>query len=97
MTNGMNCEEAFGDKIDALRQARHRICEFTKLAVDPEAVRLELAEPGCTEPLDALLPRLRAEGVRPVSSNGVLGDPEGASADEGHRLLRALAEESEAL
>jgi len=60
------------------------------LAVHPTAVRLDLAEPGCTEPLDALLPRLRAEGVRPISSNGVLGDPRGASADEGHAVLTAL-------
>ena len=60
------------------------------LAIDPAAVRLELAEAGCTEPLDGLLPRLRAEGVRPVSSNGVLGDPAGASADEGRALLDTL-------
>jgi creatinine amidohydrolase len=60
------------------------------LAVAPAAVRLELAEPGCTEPIDRLLPRLRAEGVRPVSSNGVLGDPTGASAEEGCALLDAL-------
>ena len=60
------------------------------LAIDPAAVRLELAEAGCTDPLDALLPRLRAEGVRPVSSNGVLGDPAGASAEEGRALLDTL-------
>ena len=60
------------------------------LAIDPGAVRLELAEAGCTEPLGTLLPRLRTEGVRPVSSNGVLGDPAGASADEGRALLDAL-------
>ena len=60
------------------------------LAIDPAVVRLELAEPGCTEPLATLLPRLRAEGVRPVSSNGVLGDPTGASAEEGLALLDAL-------
>ena len=60
------------------------------LALDPAVVRLDLAEPGCTEPIERLLPRLRAEGVRPVSSNGVLGDPSGASAEEGHALLDAL-------
>ncbi len=60
------------------------------LAIDPAAVRLSLAEPGCTEPLATLLPRLRAEGVRPVSSNGVLGDPTGASVEEGRELLEAL-------
>ena len=60
------------------------------LALDGAAVRMELAEPGCTEPVDRLLPRLRAEGVRPVSSNGVLGDPTGATAEEGRALLDAL-------
>ncbi len=60
------------------------------LAIDPAAVRLDLAEPGCTEPIERLLPRLRAEGVRPVSSNGVLGDPSGASAEEGRALLESL-------
>ena len=60
------------------------------LAIDPTAVRLERAEAGCTEPLDALLPRLHADGVRPVSSNGVLGDPTGASAEEGRVILDAL-------
>jgi len=60
------------------------------LAIDPGAVRLDLAEPGCTEPIAELLPRLRAEGVRPVSSNGVLGDPTGASVEEGHALLNDL-------
>jgi creatinine amidohydrolase len=60
------------------------------LAIDPGAVRLELAEPGRTEPIATLLPRLRAEGVRPVSSNGVLGDPTGASDEEGQALLDAL-------
>jgi creatinine amidohydrolase/Fe(II)-dependent formamide hydrolase-like protein len=60
------------------------------MAIDPGAVRLDLAEPGCTEPIAALLPRLRAEGVRPVSSNGVLGDPTGASVEEGQALLNDL-------
>jgi len=63
------------------------------LALDPARVRLDLAEPGCTDDLAALLPRLRREGVRAVSPNGILGDPTGASAAEGHELLdRAAAE-----
>jgi creatinine amidohydrolase/Fe(II)-dependent formamide hydrolase-like protein len=62
------------------------------LAIDPGTVRLELAEAGSTAPLDVLMPRLRAEGVRPISSNGVLGDPRGASADEGDVLLAAMTE-----
>jgi mycofactocin system creatininase family protein len=61
------------------------------LAIDPAAVRADLAEAGCTDPLETLLPRLRAEGVRPISSNGVLGDPTGANAAEGEALLSGLA------
>jgi len=63
------------------------------LAIDPAAVRTELAVAGPTEPLELLLPRLRAEGVRPVSSNGVLGDPQGASAAEGESMLAAMTTE----
>jgi creatinine amidohydrolase len=63
------------------------------LALDPERVQLELAEPGCTDDIAVLMPRLRREGVRAVSGNGVLGDPAGASAEEGRELLdRAAAE-----
>ena len=60
------------------------------LAIAPESVRLHLAEAGRSEHIAALLPRLRAEGVRPVSSSGVLGDPTGANAQEGRSLLDDL-------
>ena len=63
------------------------------LAIDPGAVRRRLAEAGCTLPLEVLMPRLRAEGVRPISSNGVLGDPQGATADEGEGLLAAMTDD----
>jgi mycofactocin system creatininase family protein len=60
------------------------------LALDPAAVRQEAAEPGARAPLAELLPALRAGGVAAVSSNGVLGDPSGASAVEGARLLAEM-------
>jgi mycofactocin precursor peptide peptidase len=66
------------------------------LAIDPSVVELERAEAGCREPLPTLLPRLREVGVRPVSSNGVLGDPAGASAEEGRALLAVLVEDAAA-
>ncbi|WP_064750317.1 mycofactocin biosynthesis peptidyl-dipeptidase MftE [Solirubrobacter soli] len=58
------------------------------LALEPRLVG-EAREPGNTEPLSALMPRLRAEGVRGVAPNGVLGDPTGASEEEGRALLAA--------
>jgi mycofactocin system creatininase family protein len=60
------------------------------LAIDPLTVRMDLAEAGCTDSLEVLMPRLRAEGVGPISSNGVLGDPRGANEDEGELLLASL-------
>jgi mycofactocin system creatininase family protein len=60
------------------------------LALAPETVRLEAAEPGEVRPLGQILPLLREQGVRAVSPNGVLGDPAGASAAEGHQLLASL-------
>jgi len=56
----------------------------------PSVVRLELAEAGATESLAELLPAMRTGGVRFVSPNGVLGDPRGASAEEGAELFAAL-------
>jgi len=60
------------------------------LALDPGAVRLDAAERGDVRPLEQILPLLRERGVRAVSANGVLGDPAGASAAEGERLLGRL-------
>ncbi|MEU5880542.1 mycofactocin biosynthesis peptidyl-dipeptidase MftE [Spirillospora sp. NPDC047279] len=57
------------------------------LALAPEKVRLDRAEAGDTSPIESLMPRLRAGGLRAVTANGVLGDPAGASAEEGERLL----------
>ena len=61
------------------------------LALAPAAVRLEAAEPGEVRPLATVIGELRANGVAAVSPNGVLGDPTGASAEEGRRLLDLLA------
>jgi creatinine amidohydrolase len=63
------------------------------LHVEPEGVREDRAVAGDTAPIAELLPRLRAEGVRAVSPTGVLGDPAGASAAEGERLLAGMAAE----
>jgi creatinine amidohydrolase len=46
--------------------------------------------------LAALLPALRTSGVAAVSSNGVLGDPSGASAVEGRALLDRLVDDLDA-
>jgi mycofactocin system creatininase family protein len=61
------------------------------LALDPEAVHLDAAERGDVRPLAEIMPVLREQGVRAVSANGVLGDPAGACAAEGERLLARLA------
>jgi creatinine amidohydrolase len=70
-----------------------RIETSLMLAVAPDQVRLSRAEAGALEPLASLLPRLRSEGVAAVSPNGVLGDPAGASEEEGRALLELLADD----
>ncbi|WP_133917965.1 mycofactocin biosynthesis peptidyl-dipeptidase MftE [Streptomyces sp. NBC_00582] len=57
------------------------------LHIAPHLVRAGEAAPGDCRPIRTLLPVLRAKGVRGVSANGVLGDPTGATAAEGARLL----------
>lgn len=61
------------------------------LHLRPAAVRLELAEAGNLAPLSQLMPTLLAGGVAAASPNGVLGDPAGASAADGARILREMS------
>lgn len=70
-----------------------RIETSLMLAIDPGLVRLELARPGPDTPLDDLLSALRADGVRPVSPTGVLGDPNGASGTEGERFISEFVDD----
>ena len=63
------------------------------LTIAPDRVHLDRAESGNVEPAGTLMPVLRQVGVRAVSANGVLGDPAGASAAEGCRLLRDAVED----
>jgi mycofactocin precursor peptide peptidase len=60
------------------------------LHLDPGRVRLREARPGNAAGLAELMPAMLAGGVAAVSPNGVLGDPTGASAEEGAALLRAM-------
>ncbi len=68
-----------------------RIETSLMLALAPGEVRLAAAAPGETRPLAEIMDDLRAHGTRHVSPSGVLGDPAGASAAEGGRILAALA------
>jgi creatinine amidohydrolase len=67
-----------------------RVETSVMLALAPGDVRLDAAVRGETQPLTEIMTDLRAHGVRRVSPNGVLGDPTGASADEGETLLALL-------
>jgi creatinine amidohydrolase len=60
------------------------------LHLRPGDVRFERAEAGNTQPLAEILPAMMAGGIAAVSANGVLGDPAGASAAEGERVLSAM-------
>ena len=62
------------------------------LHLAPGSVDAASARPGNTAPAAELLPAMEAGGVDAVSPTGVLGDPTGASAEEGARLLDDLVE-----
>jgi mycofactocin system creatininase family protein len=59
------------------------------LALAPAQVVLDAAVAGPVPPIAELIER----GVAAVSASGVLGDPAGASAEEGHALLERLVEQ----
>lgn len=67
------------------------------LHLAPESVAIDRAEAGNTRPIAELLSDLRARGVAGVSANGVLGDPTGASAEEGEALLAQLVEHARSI
>jgi len=60
------------------------------LAVAPSKVRQTEMVVGETRALGEIIEELTAGGVRSVSSTGVLGDPTGSTADEGHERLSAM-------
>ncbi|MGH3613173.1 MAG: mycofactocin biosynthesis peptidyl-dipeptidase MftE [Pseudonocardia sp.] len=62
------------------------------LALAPDLVRSASAVVGNVAPLQTLFPALVRGGVAAVSPNGVLGDPAGASAAEGERLLAGMVD-----
>jgi creatinine amidohydrolase len=64
-----------------------RIETSVMLALRPAAVRLAALAPGTTAPLRELMPALVDGGIVAVNPTGVLGDPRGASAEEGRRIL----------
>ncbi|MFB4309491.1 mycofactocin biosynthesis peptidyl-dipeptidase MftE [Actinomadura sp. GTD37] len=61
------------------------------LHLAPHLVRPFDGVAGDTRPLGELMPDLLARGVRAVSPSGVLGDPAGASAEEGREILASAA------
>ncbi|MGB2947476.1 MAG: mycofactocin biosynthesis peptidyl-dipeptidase MftE [Rhodococcus sp. (in: high G+C Gram-positive bacteria)] len=64
------------------------------LCLSPEVVDFARAEVGNTDPIEELLPRLRAGGVAAVAPNGVLGDPRGSTAAEGAAILAQMCARS---
>ncbi|EME21189.1 mycofactocin biosynthesis peptidyl-dipeptidase MftE [Rhodococcus triatomae] len=60
------------------------------LHLSPGDVRSDRLECGNVRPISALMPELRSGGVASVSANGVLGDPTGASAEEGARVFEQM-------
>jgi creatinine amidohydrolase len=63
------------------------------LLLEPHNVRMHLAVTGAQEPLRDLMPVLVEGGVHAVSPSGVLGNPIGATAQEGNDLMRRISGE----
>ncbi|MGF7119736.1 MULTISPECIES: mycofactocin biosynthesis peptidyl-dipeptidase MftE [unclassified Rhodococcus (in: high G+C Gram-positive bacteria)] len=60
------------------------------LHLSPRDVAMDRAESGNTAPIVELMPQLRSGGMLAATPNGILGDPAGASAEEGERLFADL-------
>jgi creatinine amidohydrolase/Fe(II)-dependent formamide hydrolase-like protein len=62
------------------------------LAVEPELVEMERAEPGFTGDIEEAVGGMFSGGVSSISENGVVGDPTRASAEHGRRYWEAALE-----
>jgi creatinine amidohydrolase len=60
------------------------------MAIHPELVHSERGEPGYTGDLQEALGKLFTGGVEAVAANGVIGDPQQASAEHGERYWREI-------
>jgi creatinine amidohydrolase len=79
--------EAVG--IDPARAGAHAGHGETSLmlAISPDQVRTDRLEPGFTGDITDVWPVLTTEGLRPVTPTGILGDPRGASGNDGRVYL----------
>ena len=62
------------------------------LHLAPDTVRMDLAEVGAVGDSEMLIGRMRAGGIKEVSSNGVVGDPTNATAAHGATMLSFYAD-----
>ena len=62
------------------------------LHLAPDPVRMDLAEVGAVGDSEMLIERMRAGGIKEVSSNGVVGDPTNATAAHGATMLSFYAD-----
>jgi creatinine amidohydrolase len=62
------------------------------LALAPELVREDRARPGYVGDLEAALPVIWESGFAAITTNGVLGDPTGMSAELGRLLIAEVSE-----
>lgn len=63
------------------------------LHLAPGTVRMDLAEVGAVGDSEMLIERMRAGGIKEVSSNGVVGDPTNATAAHGATMLSFYADQ----
>ena len=63
------------------------------LALRPELVRMERAEPGYVGDLASGMQRFFSEGVHVLADNGVFGDPRRASAEAGRKYIQRLVDQ----
>jgi creatinine amidohydrolase len=61
------------------------------LALRPDLVHVERAEPGYLGGVESALAVIFKDGMQAVTANGVLGDPRGLNAELGRRCLEAAA------
>jgi creatinine amidohydrolase len=62
------------------------------LAIDPNLVRVNKLDVGNVQPMSEIQHDLQTQGVKAVSTNGILGDARSATMQHGIELLAELSD-----
>lgn len=82
----------FGGRVEEASGHADVVETAMMLAIHPELVKMEKAEPGWMGDLFEVEEKLHKEGMQALTKNGILGDPRRATAEMGRRVFDVMTD-----